>query len=148
MPASSQPQDQEPVEVLIYDRTEEWMRLWNSGQFDKVMELYAPDALYLPARHDPIFGRNKIREFLHAPMREGATDFKLETEFIQLADDLVYDVGRYSINVPHDDGSFQRDRGRYLVVWHRQAPEDWRILVYSAWSSDQPWQSKHFPLPR
>jgi ketosteroid isomerase-like protein len=137
MPVPATPES-EPVEVLIYDRTEEWMRLWNNGQFDKVIDLYARDALYLPAHNEPIFGRNKIREFLHLPMRQGATDFKLETQFIQLAGELVYDVGRYSILVPHADGSFQRDSGRYLVVWQLQGPEDWRILVYAAWSSEKP----------
>jgi uncharacterized protein (TIGR02246 family) len=137
-PASANPS--EDVEVLILRRTEEWMALWNSGQFDKVMELYAPDALYLPSRHDPLFGRKRISEYLRPPMLRGATDFTLETEFIQLSGDLVYDVGRYSVSLPLEDGGTQRDRGRYLVVWQQQGSADWRILVFSAWSSDQPWQ--------
>lgn len=137
---TASPSAYEDVEVLIYKRTEEWMQLWNSGQFDKVMELYAPGALYLPARHEPIFGRKKIREHLLGPAHPPATDFTLETQFIQLSGELVYDVGRYSVAFPQPDGSQTRDRGRYLVIWTRVAPGDWRILVYAAWSSDQPWQ--------
>ena len=139
-PAS--PDSREPVEVLIYDRTEEWMRLWNSGQFDACMELYARDALYLPAHHDPIFGRHNISEYLHPPLRQGSPDFKLETEFIQLAGNLVYDVGRYSVSVLQPDGSYHPDRGRYLVVWVEQEPADWRILVFAAWSTEQPWERR------
>lgn len=132
---------EEDVEVLIYRRTEEWMQLWNSGQFDKVMELYAPGALYLPARHDPIFGRSHIREHLLGPAHPPATDFALDTQFIQLSGDLVYDVGRYSVSfsLPGED-SKKQDRGRYLVIWQRVAPGDWRILVFAAWSSEQPRQ--------
>ncbi|HYX69802.1 MAG TPA: DUF4440 domain-containing protein [Terriglobales bacterium] len=137
---TASPSPSEDVEVLIYKRTEEWMRLWNSGQFEKVMELYAPDALYLPARHDPIFGRGHIREHLHGPMQHGATDFTLDTQFIQLAGELVYDVGRYSVSFPQPDGGKKRDRGRYLVIWQQVVPGDWRILVFAAWSSEQPWQ--------
>lgn len=129
---------EEDVEVLIYKRTEEWMRLWNSGQFEKVMELYAPDALYLPARDDPVFGRAHIREYLLGPARPPATDFILDTQFIQLSGNLVYDVGRYSISFPQPEGGAKQDRGRYLVIWQRVAPSDWRILVYAAWSSEQP----------
>ncbi len=131
---------EEDVEVLIYKRTEEWVRLWNAGQFDQVMELYAPDALYLPARHHPIFGRGHIREYLLGPAQPTTTDFTLDTQFIQLSGDLVYDVGRYSIAFPQADGSKKLDRGRYLVIWTKVAPGDWRILVYAAWSSDEPWQ--------
>lgn len=131
----------EDAEVLIYKRTEEWMALWNAGQFDKVMDLYAPGALYLPAHHDPLFGRENIREHLRRPMQRGATDFTLETQFIQLAGELVYDVGRYSVSFPQLDGSKKRDSGRYLVIWQCVAPRDWRILVYAAWSSEQPRQA-------
>ena len=132
--------DAEDVEVLIYRRTEEWMALWNSGQFDKVMELYAPDALYLPAHHAPLFGRKPIREYLRQPMRQSAHDFTLETESIQLGGDLAYDVGRYSVTQMQPDGAGHRDSGRYLVVWQRQAAADWRILVFAAWSGDQGWK--------
>lgn len=137
---TASPSPSEDVEVLIYRRTEEWMQLWNSGQFDKVMDLYAPGALYLPAKHDPIFGRSHIREHLLGPAHPPATDFALDTQFIQLAGELVYDVGRYSVTFPQPDGSQKQDRGRYLVIWQCVAPRDWRILVFAAWSSEQPRQ--------
>ncbi len=85
-------------------------------------------------------GRNRIREHLHGPMAHGATDFSLDTQFIQLSGELVYDVGRYSVSLPQPDGSTTQDCGRYLVIWQRVAPSDWRILVFAAWSSEQPWQ--------
>ena len=138
MPADANPF--EDVEVVIWKLSEEWMSYWNSGQLDKVVDLYAKDALYLPAHHDPIHGQARIREFLRGSLEQGATDFTLQIDFIQRAGELAYDVGRYSVNLPQEDGSQKRDRGRYLVVWQRQAPGDWRMLVFAAWSSDEPRQ--------
>ena len=130
----------EAPEVVIYRRTEEWMALWNSGQFEGVMELYAKDALDLPAHHDPLFGRKQIREYLRQPMRQGARDFTLTTESIQLAGDLVYDIGRYAVTQLQADGSRKPDSGRYLVVWQRHAGNDWKILVFAAWSGGSSWK--------
>ena len=133
---------EEDVEVIICRLSEEWTSLWNSGQLDKVVDLYAKDALYLPAHANPIHGRKNIREFLREPMRQGATDFTLRIDFIQRAGDLAYDVGHYSIQLPQKDGSKKRDQGRYLVVWQRQESGEWRMLVFAAQSSEEPWQQK------
>lgn len=137
-PPSSNPYEE--VEVVIYNLSEQWVRLWNAKELDKVVDLYAKDALYLPAHHAPIHGRANIREFLKGPMQQGATDFKMQIEFIQRAGDLAYDVGFYSINLPQPDGSKKEDRGRYLVIWQHQPAGDWRMLVFAAWSSEQPMQ--------
>lgn len=132
----------EDVEVAIYRLSEEWTTLWNSGQLDKVVDLYTNDALYLPAHANPIHGRKDIREYLREPMRQGATDFTLRIDFIQRAGNLAYDVGHYSIQLPQEDGSKKLDQGRYLVVWQRQEAGEWRMAVFAAQSSEEPWQQK------
>jgi uncharacterized protein (TIGR02246 family) len=132
----------EDVEVSICRLSEEWTGLWNSGQLDKVVDLYAKDALYLPAHANPIHGRKNIREFLREPMRLGATDFTLRIDFIQRAGNLAYDVGHYSIRLPQNDGTMKLDQGRYLVVWQRQESGEWRMLVFAAQSSEEPWEQK------
>jgi uncharacterized protein (TIGR02246 family) len=133
----------EDVEVVICRLSEEWTGWWNSGQLDKVVELYAHDALYLPAHANPIHGRKNIFEFLREPMRLGATDFTLRIDFIQRAGNLAYDVGHYSIQLPQPDGSKKLDQGRYLVVWQHQE-SGWRMQVFAAQSSEEPWQ-QHAP---
>ena len=132
----------EDVEVIICRMSEEWIGLWNSGQLDQVVDLYTRDALYLPAHANPIHGRKNIREFLRESMRLGATDFTLRIDFIQRAGTLAYDVGHYSIRPPQPDGSKKLDQGRYLVVWQRQETGEWRMLVFAAQSSEEPWQQK------
>lgn len=128
----------EDAEVIIWRLSEQWMRDWNAGELDKVVDLYAKDALYLPAHDDPIHGRARIREFLRRSLEQGANDFTLQIDFIQRAGELAYDVGRYAVTLRAEDGNPKRDRGRYLVVWQRQAAGDWRMLVFAAWSSEEP----------
>ena len=130
----------EDVEVIICRMSEEWIGLWNSGQLDQVVDLYTRVALSLPAHANPIHGRKNIREFLRESMRLGATDFTLRIDFIQRAGNLAYDVGHYSIRLPQPDGTKKLDQGRYLVVWQRQETGEWRMLVFAAQSSEEPWQ--------
>ena len=129
--------NEEDVEIVICRLSEEWTTLWNSGQLDKVVDLYTADALYLPAHANPVLGRKAIREFLSQPMRQGATDFALRIDFIQRAGNLAYDVGHYSIRLPQPDGSKKLDQGRYLVVWQRQDSGEWRMVVFAAQSSEE-----------
>jgi uncharacterized protein (TIGR02246 family) len=133
---------EEDVEVAICRLSEEWASLWNAGQLERVVDLYTADALYLPAHANPIHGRKHILEFLGEPMRKGATDFTKRIDFIQRAGNLAYDVGHYSVQMPQPDGSKKLDQGRYLVVWQRQESGEWRMLVFAAQSSEEPWQQK------
>jgi len=132
--------NEEDVEIVICRLSEEWTGLWNSGQLEKVVDLYTQDALYLPAHANPVHGRKNILEFLRGPQRRGATDFTLRIDFIQRAGNLAYDVGHYSIQMPQEDGSKKLDQGRYLVVWQRQETGEWRMVVFAAQSSEEPWQ--------
>src|SRR5205823_7630597 len=119
---------------IIHKTGEDWARYWNTRQPDKLAQLYADDAVYLPPHHPAVHGRAAIREYLNAPLHHGYTDLKFEVTYIKQAGDLAYDVGTYTMNVP-SDGNKKQDRGKYLTVWRKQPGGDWHIVA-DAWSSD------------
>ncbi len=124
------------VAEMIQHAGDDWARHWNAKQLEKVVEIYAEDAVYLPPHHDAVHGRQAIREYLKGPLDHGATDLRFEVTYIKQSGDLAYDVGRYSMTVPQSDGSKRPDRGKYLAVWRREKGS-WK-LVADSWSSDLP----------
>jgi uncharacterized protein (TIGR02246 family) len=125
-----------PAAEIIQQTGNDWARHWNAKQLDKVVEIYSEDAVYLPPHHAALHGRAAICEYLEGPLFHGVTDLKFEVTYIKESGDLAYDVGRYSMTVPQQDGSKKADRGKYLAVWRREKGT-WK-LVADSWSSDLP----------
>jgi uncharacterized protein (TIGR02246 family) len=124
------------VERHISQIGEQWARHWNAGELDKLIQAYAPDAVYMPPHHPAAHGRDAICEYLKSPMKHGVGELTYEVTFIKHSGDLAYDVGRYTMSVPWGGGKRQ-DRGKYLTVWRRQPNGEW-LIVADTWSSDLP----------
>ena len=113
-----------------------WARHWNAGELDGVVAAYAEDAVYLPPHHEAVHGRDAIREYLKAPLGHGVSDLAFEVTYIKQHGPIAWDVGRYRMTIPQNDGTKKQDRGKYLSVWRRVGNE-W-LLAADAWSSDLP----------
>jgi uncharacterized protein (TIGR02246 family) len=130
------PTSADAVEHHITQIGEQWARNWNAGDLDKLIQAYAPDAVYMPPHHAAVHGRDAIHEYLKTPMRHGVGELTYEVTFVKHSGDLAYDVGRYTMSVPRADGKRQ-ERGKYLTVWRRQSKGEW-LIVADTWSSDLP----------
>ncbi len=64
-------------------------------------------------------------------------DFSLKTDDVVLGGDLAVETGRYEMTLQPRGGSEVKDKGKYVVVWKRQADGSWKILRDIA-NSDQP----------
>jgi len=124
------------VEAVIRKTGNDWAKHWNAQELDRLVAIYAPDAVYLPPHHAAVHGRDAIREYLKGPLAHGVTDLSFEVTYIKHEGHLAYDVGRYAMTVPQDGGRKQ-DRGKYLTVWRRQTDGHW-LIAADAWSSDLP----------
>jgi uncharacterized protein (TIGR02246 family) len=133
MPAKQGKTDE--VVEMIRATGEEWAKHWNAKDLDKLVAAYADDAVYLPPHHAAVHGREAIREYLKIPLSHDVTDLHFDVTYIRHAGELAYDVGRYTMTVPHDGGT-RKDQGKYLTVWRREAGR-WRIVA-DTWSSDLP----------
>ena len=100
----------------------------NRGDADALMELYAEDAVLLPPDHEPIEGREAIREF----WRQG-TDQGLEVSTLRVDTDgkLGYLVGRYRLPATEDEPA---DSGKYVMCLERQTDGSWKLTA-DIWNS-------------
>jgi len=114
----------------------DWAQNWNAGDLEKVVAVYAPDAVYLPPHHEAVHGRAAIREYLQGPRNHGVSDLAFDVTYIRQSGDMAWDVGTYRMSVPQSGGMRQEDHGKYLTVWKR-AGTKW-LITADAWSSDLP----------
>jgi len=113
-----------------------WAHNWNAGDLEKVVAVYAPDAVYLPPHHEAVHGRDAIREYLRGPCSHGLSGLAFDVTYVKQSGSVAWDVGTYRKNVPQDDGTTREDHGKYLTVWKR-AGTKW-LITADAWSSDLP----------
>ncbi len=132
----AEPTLNQDVTAIIHKTGEDWARYWNSRQPEKLAQLYAEDAVYLPPHHPAVHGREAIREYLSRPLHHGYTDLKFEVTYIKQTGDLAFDVGTYTMKVPQPGGGHKSDKGKYLTVWKKRSG-GWQIVADS-WSSDLP----------
>lgn len=86
------------------------------GDADAVAGLYTIDAQLIPPGSEVVSGRAAIAAFWKGAIEAGVKDIALETQEVESAGDLAYEVGSVKLVAP--DGSVSRDR--YVVVWKRE----------------------------
>jgi ketosteroid isomerase-like protein len=102
-----------------------------------VSAFYAPDAQLLPPNAPLISGSEAIREFWQGLLDAGGADVTLDTTLVGMSGEMAYGIGQYSFTLPSASGERTHERGKYLVVYRRQAEGSWKVAA-DMFSSDQP----------
>jgi uncharacterized protein (TIGR02246 family) len=111
--------------TAIDDANAKLMALQKQGDAAGMGDMYTEDAILLPAGGLRTEGREAIEAFWAKKFGSGGADVQLTTEdLVQLGDDLVYEIGRYTTT--------QKDAapvsGQYLVLWKR-VDGKWKLHV-------------------
>jgi ketosteroid isomerase-like protein len=95
----------------------------------------ADDVVMMPANAPMIAGRAAAEAYLRGfpPFK----DLRVEPLEIEGRGDLAYVRGRYSIVVGPPGGPEQRDAGKYIEIWRKQADGTWKI-THDISTSDLP----------
>ena len=109
---------------------QQWEEAANTGQVDRLMEVYAPDAVILPPGGPPIEGSETIRELFRQEFERFDTKIAFTTQEIDVDDDMAYRRGRYVWRgTPRGSGQSLETTNKFLEVWKRQPDGSWRIAV-------------------
>lgn len=114
--------------------TAEWASAYNAGDADRVLALYAADAVVMPPDAPAASGHAAIRAFLDKDMASS------KAAGITLA--ITHGGAGASGNLGWDGGTFSaRDAagttvgtGKYLAVWERKAGK-W-LIIRDIWNND------------
>jgi uncharacterized protein (TIGR02246 family) len=125
------------LQQAVQDTNREWMEAVKRGDPASVAALYTEDATLLVPNIEPIRGRQGIEAFFKAGMQMGIREATLETVDVEYLGDVAYEVGAYTMKIEPEGGEATTDKGKYVVVWKRQADGPWKLHV-DIWNTNTP----------
>ena len=123
------------VESVIRGLTQDYCTAFNTGNYDHVALLYAPDASFMPPNRETAVGTRAIEHVLRRLGESGHQDLRFETQRVDSSGDIAVEIGRYTMAMHQENGTTIADRGKFVRAWRRVGA--WRIMAHS-WSSDLP----------
>lgn len=109
----------------------QWAEYWRLKQLDRIVSLYAPDAVFLTGTGDRISGRNAIRLLFEKAMAAHTSDLTPWSLVTEVSGNLAYDSGEYSETITPASGVATTElKGNYLIVFKRQRDGKWLIIEH------------------
>lgn len=126
-------------ETALRTLDEEWSRSVTSRDVEKVISYYADDAVVMPPNIPTLAGKDSIRtlwrSMLESPLFSGG--WKATKVDVAQSGDLAYVSGNYEFKEQDAGGNQITDKGKYLVVWKKQADGSWKCVA-NMFNSDLP----------
>lgn len=114
--------------------TAEWVSAYNAADVDRVLALYAADAVVMPPDAPAASGHAAIRAFLGKDMassKAAGITLAITDGDAGTSGNLGWHDGTYSVR---DAGGNSVGTGKYLEVWERKAGK-W-LIVRDIWNND------------
>ncbi len=127
----------EDVRALIEQGTAKWIAAFNAGDAAGVAALYSETAMLLPPDAKLVRGRPAVQEVFQSWIDSGMKDISFKMVELESSENLAYEIGLFSVNVPADNNQMTNAKGNYLVVWKREADGVWR-LYRDTWNDEPP----------
>lgn len=92
---------------------------------------YADDAVLLPPGGPMTSGKEAISEAWQRMVAQPgfALTFAPTKVEVSKSGDMAYELGNYALTVNDKSGKPQTTKGKYVVVWGKQADGSWKALV-------------------
>ena len=133
------PDTQVADQSAIKDLEAQWSKAAAAKNPDDMVSYYADDGSMLPPNMPIATGKQAVRvvwaEFMGNPGFSASWQSnKVEAS---RSGDFAYDIGTYQLTMNDPQGKQMSDRGKYTVVWKKQAGGSWKAVA-DMFSSDLP----------
>ena len=119
--------------AAILDAGRQFSAAYMRGDAAALTALYTADAVIFPERSDAITGQEAIRRYWTPRKGGSVTRHQLTPTRVVIDGRHAYDYGIYEVAGERDGKAWGPYRGKYLVVWRREAA-GWRIQL-DMWNS-------------
>jgi uncharacterized protein (TIGR02246 family) len=137
---SSAPKDTRAAdEAAIRADSAAWSAAAQAKDIDKSMSFYTDDAVQASQGAPVIRGKAALRDGWQKMFQfDGpGLSFAAQTVDVAKSGDLATEYGTYLLETADKNGKFSDDKGKYLVVWKKQADGTWKAAMEIA-NSDAP----------
>jgi uncharacterized protein (TIGR02246 family) len=110
---------------------DEYVAAHNAGDVDRLMALWAEDAIFMPADEPNIFGKAAIREHIQKILDQIPAQVALSLEETRVADDWAFDRGIETVTMGSGaSGESVTMRVKYICILQRQPDGSWKFARY------------------
>ena len=116
-----------------------WWKVTVAKDLERTVAFYADDASMFPPNAPVATGKEAIRAVWSQLFTTPGFAISGQTTKVEasLGSDLAYEIGIYEFTMPDPAGKPVMDRGKYVVVWKKQADSSWKAIV-DIFNSDLP----------
>jgi uncharacterized protein (TIGR02246 family) len=124
------PPDLSGIEANIRSMDKDWSAASAAKDADKASSYYADDAEFLAPAAPAAVGRDAIHKawagMLASPDFVTLT-FAPSVVHVAQAGDIAYEIGTYDFMMKDKKGKPLPDKGKFVVVWKKQADGSWKV---------------------
>ncbi len=109
----------------------DWVKAVTAKDTGALPAFYAEDAVLLPPGGQMVSGREAITKTWQQMVAQpgfGLTFASAKVE-VSKSGDMAYEIGDYTLTVNDKRGKPQATKGKYVVVWGKQADGSWKAVV-------------------
>jgi uncharacterized protein (TIGR02246 family) len=109
-----------------------WVAAVAARNVEKVAEFYADDGQFLEPGAPVASGRDAITKAWNGLLTSpGFVSLTFSPTSINVAEagDIAYEVGTYEISMKDAKGKPTAEKGKYVVIWKKQADGSWKVEV-------------------
>jgi uncharacterized protein (TIGR02246 family) len=131
-PVAVQPADSRAAaEAAIRAASAAWSQASAAKDVDKAVSFYADDAVQMSPKGPAVRGKENIRKGWVSMLATPGPGLSFQTTSVEVArsGDLAYETGTYDFATTDKNGKTNDEKGKYLVVWKKQADGSWKAAV-------------------
>ncbi len=104
-----------------------FVETFNRGDAAALAAMYDTAGVVLAPNAPPMRGRQNIEALWAGARQQGFKTLNLEVNSVELIGDHAIELGSYTLVVQPPGQGETTDRGKYIVIWKRQADGTWKL---------------------
>jgi uncharacterized protein (TIGR02246 family) len=100
---------------------------FNRGDAPALAAMYDTGGVVLAPNAPPMHGRQNIEAFWAGARQQGFRTLSLAVDSVEPIGNHAIELGRYSLVIQPPGQAEMTDRGKYMVLWKRQADGSWKL---------------------
>ena len=104
-----------------------WLEAFAAGDLERSLAFCADDCAVMPENAPAAQGLEAIREVFRGWFKPGLK-IRWTPDRVEASGDLGFSSGTYEMSFDDPKGETIGDRGKYVIVWKKQADGSWKVI--------------------
>lgn len=125
--SSTTPRGADGVRAQIEQAAARFADAFNRGDVAALAMMYDVGGVVLAPNAPPMHGRQNIEAFWAGARQQGFRTLQLMVDSVEPIGSHAVELGRYTLVIQPAGQGEMTDRGKYMVLWKKQADGSWKL---------------------